>query len=190
MAAVSKPDADVVAFIKAARRIQAAGQMDPATAGEIAEIWERSPNPAVLAGECVGVALKVADSIARLLGAADGPALTGRFVEEWAAGEPERASEPGPAADLGGPQLSEPEPVVIDLGDPEITAPAIAAILAAFDGDKDGLNAVLGTLTRVEAISVATVLAYGIARAAAGAGEDRDKVRAVLAQLLQQPPQP
>jgi hypothetical protein len=161
-------DGDALAVIRAAR----SGDTD-----EIARIYNASPDISFLTGQVVGGLLNMAEIVAVELGSADGAALIGRILDA--------ASGEIPAA----PELPAdgPERVVIDLGDPEVTAPAIAAILAAFDGDKDGLNAVLGTLTHIEAISIAALFAYGIAQAAAG--EDRDEVRASLAQLLQ-PPQP
>jgi hypothetical protein len=137
---MSNTEAEALAFIQASRRRDFTA-MDA--------IWHRSPNPAYLTGQCIGVLLDVAQIIATQPAAADGPALVGRILEEAASPTPQPVPEP-PAA---------PGPVVVDIDSPEAVAAAKAALLAAFDLDLDGLNAVLCTLTYAEVAVAAAALA-------------------------------
>jgi len=156
-----------MAMIRAARR------GDHAAMGEI---WEQAREPAVLTGQCIGALLDMAQIIATQLGAADGPALIGAILEQAASGKP--APEP--------PAPGAPQVLVVNADSPEGRTVAAAAILAVFDDDIAGLNAVLGHLTHAEAIAAATAAARIFV--AAVHEEDRPAVREALAQELRSGP--
>jgi hypothetical protein len=135
-------EGDALALIQAVHRRDLAGAV---------AIYEASPNPGYLTGQCVRTVLDIAQGIADQAGAADGgAALVAGILEQAASPAPQSAPEP--------PEPG-PQPIIVDIGSAEAVAAAKAALLAAFDDDDAGMSAVLGTLTHVEAVSVAAVLA-------------------------------
>ena len=83
---MSNDDPEALAFIQAARRRDF-------TAMEA--IWHRSPNPAILTGQCIGIVLDIAQGIADKAGAVDGgAALVAGILEDAASPTPQPPPEP------------------------------------------------------------------------------------------------